>query len=389
MSLLTINAGSSSLKLALYEMPGLTRKSTLLVERIGSTGTRLLITGSSGTTEHKVDVKDHAGGLDQMFRHLPELFASGLRAVGHRIVHGGLNHANPEPITAGLLNDLQKIEHLDPTHLPQSLTVVEAVARRFPNVPQFACFDTAFHRSMPAVAQRYPLPFWTAEAGVRRYGFHGLSSESIVSQLKQIDARGATGRVLIAHLGNGASVTAVRDGLSVDTSMGFSPTGGLMMGTRCGDLDPTVVTFLTRTHAMTPDAVEKLMNEESGLLGVSGQSQDMRDLLERAASESQASEAIELYCYTARKHIGALAAVLDGVDTIVFTGGVGEHAALIREKICSGLEYLGVQFDRNRNAANEAVISADDSRVVAHVIATDEDLVIARHVLALLRQRSV
>jgi hypothetical protein len=234
--------------------------------------------------------------------------------------------------------------------------VVEAVARRFPNVPQFACFDTAFHRSMPAVAQRYPLPFWTAEAGVRRYGFHGLSSESIVSQLKQIDARGATGRVLIAHLGNGASVTAVRDGLSVDTSMGFSPTGGLMMGTRCGDLDPTVVTFLTRTHAMTPDAVEKLMNEESGLLGVSGQSQDMRDLLERAASESQASEAIELYCYTARKHIGALAAVLDGVDTIVFTGGVGEHAALIREKICSGLEYLGVQFDRNRNAANEAVI---------------------------------
>jgi acetate kinase len=206
-----------------------------------------------------------------------------------------------------------------------------------------------------------------------------------VSQLKQIDARGATGRVLIAHLGNGASVTAVRDGLSVDTSMGFSPTGGLMMGTRCGDLDPTVVTFLTRTHAMTPDAVEKLMNEESGLLGVSGQSQDMRDLLERAASESQASEAIELYCYTARKHIGALAAVLDGVDTIVFTGGVGEHAALIREKICSGLEYLGVQFDRNRNAANEAVISADDSRVVAHVIATDEDLVIARHVLALLR----
>jgi acetate kinase len=389
MSLLTINAGSSSLKLALYETPGLTRKSTLLVERIGSTGTHLLITGSSGTTEHRVDAKDHAGALDQMFRHLPELFASGLRAVGHRIVHGGLNHANPEPITAGLLNDLQKIEHLDPTHLPQSLSVVESVLGRFPNVPQFACFDTAFHRSMPAVAQRYPLPVWTAEAGIRRYGFHGLSCESIISQLKQNHARRAGGRLLIAHLGNGASVTAVRDGVSVDTSMGFSPTGGLMMGTRSGDLDPTVVTFLARTRAMTPDAVEKLVNEESGLLGVSGQSQDMRDLLERSASNSKAAEAIELYCYTARKHIGALAAVLDGVDTIVFTGGVGEHATLIREKICSGLEYLGVQFDRNRNAANEAVISADDSRVVAHVIATDEDLVIARHVLALLRQRSV
>jgi acetate kinase len=190
--------------------------------------------------------------------------------------------------------------------------------------------------------------------------------------------------MLIAHLGNGASVTAVREGASVDTSMGFSPTGGLMMGTRCGDLDPTVVTFLARTRTLTPDAIEKLVNKESGLLGVSGQSQDMRDLLGRAASDSRAADAIELYCYIARKHFGALAAVLGGVDTIVFTGGVGEHAPAIREKICGALEYLGVQFDPNRNEANESVISAENSRVVVRVIATDEDLVIARHVATLL-----
>jgi acetate kinase len=384
MSLLTVNAGSSSLKLALYKGEGPTRRVAFLVERIGSPGTHLTAHRADGTTEHKVEAKDHPGALEHVLHEFPEYFDSGLRAVGHRIVHGGRHHAKGEPITAGLLNDLCKIEQLDPTHMPQSLAVVEAVRRRFPNVPQFACFDTAFHRSMPAVAQRYPLPAWTAEAGVRRYGFHGLSCESIMSQLRQIDAREATGRVLIAHLGNGASVTAVREGLSVDTAMGFSPTGGLMMGTRCGDLDPTVVTFLARARAMTPEAVEKLVNEESGLLGVSGQSRDMRDLLERAASDSRAADAIELYCYIARKHFGALAAVLGGVDTIVFTGGVGEHAPAIREKICGGLEYLGVQFDPNRNEANESVISAENSRVVVRVIATDEDLVIARHVAALL-----
>jgi acetate kinase len=283
-----------------------------------------------------------------------------------------------------LLHELRELGYLDPTHMPQSLSVIDSMTRRFSNVPQFACFDTAFHHSMPDVAQCYPLPQWTVKVGVRRYGFHGLSCESIIGQLKQLDARAIAGRMLIAHLGNGASVTAVREGASVDTSMGFSPTGGLMMGTRSGDLDPTVVTFLARARAMTPDAVEKLVNEESGLLGVSGQTQDMRDLLERAASDSKAAEAIELYCYLARKNCGALTAVLGGVDTIVFTGGVGEHAAPIREKICAGLDYLGVQFHSNRNAANEGVISAENSRVVVRVIATDEDLVIARHVAALL-----
>lgn len=388
MLLLTVNAGSSSLKLALYEEAGLFRKAALVVDRIGSTGTRLLITGSGGTTLHNVEAENHAAVLDQVFQHLPEISTSGLRAVGHRIVHGGRHHAKPEPIAALLLNELRQLEHLDPTHMRQSLLVVDSLSRRFPDVPQFACFDTAFHRAMPNVAQSYPLPRWTAEASVRRYGFHGLSCESIISQLEQIDAQAVAGRVLIAHLGNGASVTAVRGGVSIDTSMGFSPTGGMMMGTRSGDLDPTVITYLAKARGMTTDALEQMVNKESGLLGVSGYSQDMRDLLERATSNSQAAEAIELYCYTAQKHFGALAAVLGGVDTIVFTGGIGEHAAGIREKICSGLKYLGVQLDCKRNTANEGVISTNSSRVVVRVIATDEDLMIAKHLVQILGGRS-
>ena len=388
MSILTVNVGSSSLKLAVYETKNLDRKAALAVERVGSTGARLTVKRSDRSFEHKIEAKDVASAIDDVFQRVPELFASDLDAIGHRIVHGGGNHPKPAAITPSLLHELRELGHLDPTHMPQSLSVIGSMTHRFSNVPQFACFDTAFHHSMPDVAQCYPLPQWTVKAGVRRYGFHGLSCESIIGQLKQLDARAIAGRMLIAHLGNGASVTAVREGASVDTSMGFSPTGGLMMGTRSGDLDPTVVTFLARTRTLTPDGIEKLLNKESGLLGVSGQSQDMRDLLGRAASDPRAADAIELYCYVARKHFGMLTAALGGVDTIVFTGGVGEHAALIREKICGDLGHLGVQLDRKRNAANDAVISAEKSRVVVRVIATDEDLVIARHVAALLTKEA-
>jgi acetate kinase len=384
MPLLIVNAGSSSLKLALYEEETVARKAAVAVERIGSTGTKLLIQGSGRSTKHNVRANDHAGALDQVVRHLPELFATSVRAVGHRIVHGGCKHARPEPVTDSLLNELQELRHLDPTHMTQSLAVVDALRRRFPDASQFVCFDTAFHQSIPSVAQQYPLPRWTAEAGVRRYGFHGLSCESIINQLEQIDVRAVAGRTLIAHLGNGASITAVRGGLSVDTTMGFSPTGGLMMGTRSGDLDPTVMTYLARTRGMTTEKLEQLVNEQSGLLGVSGESQDMRDLLKHSAP----SDAIELYCYIALKHFGALVAVLGGLDTIVFTGGIGEHAASVREKICRGLAYLGVDLDGAGNARHDAVISSDRSRVVVRVIATDEDLVIARHVVRLLAERS-
>jgi acetate kinase len=388
MSLLTVNAGSSSLKLAIYGIESLNRKAAVSVERIGTSVSSLVIKDSDRTAEVKIEAKDHAAALDRVLHNLPELFVSGMRAIGHRVVHGGAEHAQPERITAELLKELRALKHLDPTHMPQSLSVIETLIRGLPDVPQFACFDTAFHRSMPELAQRYPLPRWTADSGVRRYGFHGLSCESIISQLDQIDARAAKERVLIAHLGNGASITAVRDGRSVDTSMGFSPTGGLMMGTRSGDLDPTILTYLARTRAMNADTLERLVNEESGLLGVSGTSQDMRDLLERAASDDQAASAIELYCFLARKQFGAVTAALGGVETIVFTGGIGEHAAPVRDKICRGLNFLGVQLDTRRNAAHAAVVSAEGSCVVVRVMTTDEDLIIARHVVALLKGRS-
>ena len=242
MSLLTINAGSSSLKVALYDDEAASRTAAIAVEQIGGPETLVRIADSNRSTTRNVELHDHAAAVDEVFNRLPELFASTIRAIGHRLVHGGPDHHDPEPITPTLLDALRKLEQIDRTHTPQALGIIEAVTRRFPGVPQFACYDTAFHRSMPDVAQRYPLPRWTLNAGVRRYGFHGLSCESIIAQLEKISATAS--RVLIAHLGNGASVTAVRDAVSVDTTMGFSPTGGLMMGTRCGDLDPTVVTFL-------------------------------------------------------------------------------------------------------------------------------------------------
>ena len=251
-----------------------------------------------------------------------------------------------------LLTDLHRLAAIDPTHMPQALEAIDTMTHEYPAVAQVACFDTAFHRTMPLAAQRYALPAWTADAGVRRYGFHGLSCEFVLSTLDRLDPPAASGRLLIAHLGNGASVTAVERRASVDTTMGFSPTGGLMMGTRSGDVDPTVLTYLGETRHMEMSALQRLVNDKSGLLGVSGLSADMRDLLVRRDSEA-AADAVELFCYTARKHIGAMAAVLDGVDTLVFTGGIGEHASVVRAAICRSLGHLGVHIDEKRNAANE------------------------------------
>jgi len=383
--LLTVNTGSSSVKLALYgNDPVLPRHLQVSVERIGLARTELMLnSSSSGSTRESIEAHDHASALVAALENAQKSIAFTPCAVGHRIVHGGADHAQPTRVTPALQAELHRLESIDPTHMPQALAAVDTIARQYPNVPQYACFDTAFHSSMPAPAQRYPLPKWAADAGVRRYGFHGLSCEFIVSELERIDRDAADGRLLIAHLGNGASITAVHRGFSLDTTMGFSPSGGLMMGTRCGDLDPTVLTYLARTRHSSVEDLQHLVNDESGLLGVSGISGDVRDLLEEGAS-SQAAEAIELFCYTARKHVGALAAVLDGIDTFVFTGGIGEHAAVVREKICSGLGHLGVQLHLAHNAANHDVISDPHSRVVVRVMQTDEDLVIARHVRDLL-----
>jgi len=372
-SILAVNAGSSSLTVTLFELQeGLPRRATATVDRIGLENA----TPSDSAATFDDALRVALGKIERQTSCHPV-------AVGHRVVHGGAEHSQPERITTALLADLRRLEPIDRTHMPQTLALIDAFERRQPPVEQFACFDTAFHRTMPLVAQQYPLPRRTWSDGIRRYGFHGLSCESIVEQLRAIQPSATDGRVLIAHLGNGASVTAVHRGHSVDTSMGFSPSGGLMMGTRSGDLDPSVVTYLAKTTGDSPDALERVVTQESGLLGVSGISSDMRELLTRTDS-SEAGEAVDLYCYVARKHLGALTATLGGVDTIVFTGGIGEHAPRIRAGICAGLECLGVEISLERNASDAPIISQPRSRVVVRVMRTDEDHVIATHVRRLL-----
>jgi acetate kinase len=382
--LLAVNTGSSSVKLALYNNGAqLTELCRMVVEPIGESSCRLRVTPGPATgADLPIDARDHRTALLRALDYAHSSLGFPVEAVGHRVVHGGAVHREPERITAALLADLHSLASIDPDHMPQALEAIEAITGRYPAVPQVACFDTAFHRAMPLLAQRYPLPTWTIDAGVRRYGFHGLSCEFIMAALAELEPQSLGGRLLIAHLGNGASMTAVRDGASIDTTMGFSPTGGLMMGTRCGDLDPTVVTYLARTAHRDLEALDRLLNHESGFLGVSGSSSDVRVLL--ASDTPSARDAIDLFCYVARKHLGALAAVLDGLDTIVFTGGIGEHAPAVRERICRELGHLRVRLDPERNAANSEVISAPDSAVMVRVIATDEELVIARHVRQLL-----
>lgn len=386
--LLTINTGSSSLKATLYrsataETLGL----VVRIERIGQAGSRLQIRDVAGVVlgDQQADLPDHAAALAAMLAWLQRLGTSGEPiAVGHRIVHGGSHFREPQRITDDLIRALQSLVAIDPDHLPQALAAIDAISRAFPRIPQVACFDTAFHRTMPRVAQLYPLPRHLLGAGVVRYGFHGLSYEYIMSELRRVAPAAAGGRVIIAHLGNGASMAAVSGGASVDTTMGFTPTGGLVMGTRTGDLDPGVLLYLLTAHGLSPADLSQLINHDAGLLGVSGTSADMRDLLGREASDPRAAEAIALFCYQARKHLGALAAVLGGLDTLVFTGGIGEHAAPIRERICDGLGFLGIRIDARRNAANASVISSAASSVTVRVIPTDEDLMIARHTVRVL-----
>ena len=301
-------------------------------------------------------------------------------AVGHRVVHGGPDHTAPERVDTQLLTALRGLVAFASLHLPSAIQGIEAVAARFPGLPQVVCFDTAFHRRMPKVAQRLPLPSDLWHEGIRRYGFHGLSYEYIVATL---DAA-ARGRLLIAHLGNGASLVAVHNGQPLDTTMGFTPTGGVMMGTRSGDLDPGVLIHLMHAKGYDVRQIERLVNHQAGLLGVSGVSSDMKTLLEQQEREPHAAQAVELFCYQLRKYIGALTAVLGGLDTLVFTGGIGERAAPVRWEVCRGLAYLGIDLDPQRNAVHADVISTPGSGCTVRVIPTNEDLMIARHTRTLL-----
>jgi len=370
---LCLNAGSSSLKAALYRFAGGGGDADAAA---GGPAPELL-------ARDTVERADRDGGVGAAVEAaLARLGDAGLpapAAVGHRVVHGGPEHTAPALVTEALLADLEALVPFAPLHQPAALHGIEAVAKRLPGVPQVACFDTAFHRRMPEVAQRLPLPRRLWDEGVRRYGFHGLSYEYVIDHART----GRQGRTVVAHLGNGASLAAVRDGQPLDTTMGFTPSGGLMMGTRPGDLDPGVLVYLARQRGGDPAALERLIDHEAGLRGVSGSSGDMRDLLARRDRDPAAALAVELFCYQLRKHLGAFAAVLGGLDTLVFTGGIGEHAAPVRARACEGLEHLGVRLDAASNREDAPVISQPGSPCAVHVVATDEDLVIARHTRAL------
>jgi acetate kinase len=296
-----------------------------------------------------------------------------------------MQHTEPELVTQELLDELHRIRPYDPDHLPHEIELIEAFRQRHPKLLQVACFDTAFHRTMPRVAKLLPLPRRFDAKGVQRYGFHGLSYAYLLEELARVaGAQAAQARVILAHLGNGASLVAVHGGKSIDTSMGFTPTAGLPMSTRSGDLDPGLAPYLERTEQMTTPQFYKMVNHESGLLGISETSPDMRDLLARETEDVRAAEAVALFCYQAKKWIGAYAAALGGLDTLVFAGGIGENAPPVRARICQGLGFLGIELSGMHNAKNAAVISTDPSPVAVRVIRTDEELMIARSVCRML-----
>jgi acetate kinase len=381
---LTINGGSSSIRFAVYEAgAALRRQLDGKIDRIGVSGTNLVVSDSSGKPQvsRRLAADSHRTAVGFLLDWLDEqpIIAS-ITAVGHRVVHG-MKHTEPARITPALLAELHRLTPYDPDHLPREVGLIEAFGTRHPKLPQVACFDTAFHRTMPRVAKLLPIPRRYAAKGVERYGFHGLSYEYLMEELGRLDPAAAKGRVILAHLGNGASLAAVRDGRSIDTSMGFTPASGLVMSTRTGDLDPGLAYYLARTERMTAARFQRMVNHESGLLGVSGTSADLRDLLAREARDARAADAVALFCYQAKKWIGSFAAALGGVDTLVFAGGIGEHAPLVRERICDGLGVLGITLHRARNAKNAPLISRDAGRVKVRVIRTDEELMIARSVV--------
>ena len=385
--LLAINAGSSSIRFAVYEAAVSPRR--LIggkLDRIGSSGTTFTVDDPAEGPQvaRHLATADHRGAIEFLLGWLDErsLFES-IKGVGHRVVHG-MKHSDPERVTPRLLAELHRITPYDPDHLPSEIAIIEALLERYPKLPQVACFDTAFHRTMPPVAKRLPIPRRYSDKGVERYGFHGLSYAYLMEELARLDRTTKKERVILAHLGSGASLAAVRRGKSIDTSMGFTPTAGLMMGTRSGDLDPGLGYYLARTERMTPAGFQQMVNHASGLLGVSQLSSDLRDLCAREAKDVRAAEAVELFCYQVKKWIGSFVAALGGLDTLVFSAGIGENAPSIRQRICDGLAFLGIELDKKRNARNAALISPNTGRVRVRIIRTDEELMIARSIIRVL-----
>jgi acetate kinase len=382
---LTLNSGSSSLKFAIFAMAPGAEKALLQgkLERIGAGKGHFEATDTAKgkVVDEDAALPNHQAALDLLLHRLPALGLEKAAAIGHRIVQGGPQHRGPEIVTPQLIHDLRGLCHLDPPHLPAALDALEAAQKLGPGIPQVACFDTSFHRTLSPVAQRLPLPRkLTENTGLLRYGFHGLSYEFIMAELTRVaGAETANGKVIVAHLGNGASMAAVHLGRSVDTTMGFTPAGGLVMSSRAGDLDPGILVYLLRQEHLTADKMNDFVFQQCGLKGVSDLSSDLRDLIKVSETNPRAREAIELFHYSARKALGSLVAALDGVETIVFTAGIGENAPACRAAICAGLGHLGLQIDPARNAKNEPVISTATSAITVRVIKTNEELVIARH----------
>jgi acetate kinase len=382
--ILCINSGSSSIKFALYQCDetdaALLAKGT--AKGIGLPEGHLRVAGATGETLADVygDFPQTQVAIHTLLEHLDQLDLPQPVAVGHRVVHGGTPYTAPQRVDANLYETLRTLIPFAPLHQPSAIEGIDAIASRVPGLPQVACFDTAFHHGLPERVQRFPLPRPLWQEGIRRYGFHGLSYEFIIETL----GAAVQGRMIIAHLGNGSSLVAVRDGHPLDTTMGLTPTGGVMMGTRSGDLDPGILLYLLQSKGYRIEQLAHLVNHEAGLLGVSGLSSDMQTLLEQRESEPHAAQAVEMFCDQLRKQIGALTAVLDGLDTLVFTGGIGEQAAPVRWEVCQGLAYLGVALDSQRNAAHARIISTPQSACGVRVIPTNEELMIARHTCALL-----
>jgi acetate kinase len=391
-AILILNAGSSSLKFSVYAVPQAGEPILDVKGQIEGIGTRPRLVArparESGPATHDLspsEAGDHAGALDRVAHWLQAHYAgTKLLAVGHRVVHGGTRFAEPVVVDDRVLQYLDGLSPLAPLHQPHNLSAIRAVRVRLANVPQVACFDTAFHRRHPAVADRFALPEKFHAEGVRRYGFHGLSYEYIVRSLPTAAPAVAHGRVVIAHLGSGASMCAVKDGCSMDSTMGFTALDGLPMGTRCGALDPGVVLYLVQEKGFDAKAIERLLYSESGLRGLSGISNDMRDLL--ASDAPGAQLALDYFVYRVSRELGALAAVLEGLDGIVFTAGIGENAPEIRARICARAAWLGVELDEAANRTARTCITSNKSRVSAWVIPTDEERMIAIHTMALLKQ---
>jgi acetate kinase len=387
--ILTVNGGSSSIKFALFEVgDSLQRILAGSIDRIGLPEATFVVKGSqkADNLTQPVTAGNHTQAVGVLMDWIEERIRHGeLTAVGHRVVHGGPKYSEPERITPEMVAELHNLQPFDPDHLPEEILLTEAFHHRFPNLVQVACFDTAFHHNLPRVAQLFPIPRRYEAKGVRRYGFHGLSYAFLMEELARIAGpQAARGRVVLAHLGNGASLAAVHEGKSMDTSMGLTPAGGVPMSTRSGDLDPGLVWYLARTEKITAKKFNEMVNFQSGLLGVSETSSDMQLLLEREADDVRAAEAVALFCYQVKKWIGGFAAALGGLDTLVFAGGIGENAPVIRARICDGLGFLGIELEQERNLANAAVISTEAGRVAARVMHTDEEWMIAKTVCRVL-----